>query len=64
MFPRPIEQAPKHRRLIYQVMLPVSLCIWLLPLLAAAASCGGLASDSEVAGAELAEQSAAGGAGA
>ena len=34
MFPRPIEQAPKHRRLIYQVMLPVSLFIWLVPLLA------------------------------
>ena len=34
MFPRPIEQAPKHRRLIYQLLLPVSLFIWLLPLLA------------------------------
>ena len=34
MFPRPIELAPKHRRVIYQVMLPVSLFIWLLPLLA------------------------------
>ena len=34
MFPRPIEQAPPHRRVIYQVMLPVSLFIWLLPLLA------------------------------
>ena len=34
MFPRPIEQAPAHRRLIYQILLPVSLFIWLLPLLA------------------------------
>ena len=34
MFPRPIEQATKHRRLIYQLLLPVSLFIWLLPLLA------------------------------
>ena len=34
MFPRPIEQAPGHRRLLYRVMLPVSLFIWLLPLLA------------------------------
>ena len=34
MFSRHIEQAPKHRRLIYQVMLPISLFVWLLPLLA------------------------------
>ena len=34
MFPRPIEQAPGYRRLLYRVMLPVSLFIWLLPLLA------------------------------
>ena len=34
MFPRPIEHAPLSRRIIYQVMLPISLFVWLLPLLA------------------------------
>jgi multiple sugar transport system permease protein len=34
MFPRPIEHAPVSRRIIYQVMLPISLLVWLLPLLA------------------------------
>ena len=34
MFPRPIELAPVSRRIIYQVMLPISLFVWLLPLLA------------------------------
>ena len=34
MFPRPIERAPVSRRIIYQVMLPISLFVWLLPLLA------------------------------
>lgn len=34
MFPRPIEHAPVSRRIIYQVMLPISLFVWLLPLLA------------------------------
>ena len=33
MFPRPIEHAPVSRRIIYQVMLPISLFVWLLPLL-------------------------------
>ena len=39
MFPRPIEQAPKHRRLIYQLLLPISLFIWLLPLLGTEGGC-------------------------
>jgi multiple sugar transport system permease protein len=34
MFPRPIEHAPVSRRIIYQVMLPILLLVWLLPLLA------------------------------
>ena len=34
MFPRPIEHAPVSRRIMYQVMLPISLFVWLLPLLA------------------------------
>ena len=34
MFPRPIEHARVSRRIIYQVMLPISLFVWLLPLLA------------------------------
>ena len=34
MFPRPIEHATVSRRIIYQVMLPISLLVWLLPLLA------------------------------
>ena len=34
MFPRPIEHAPVSRRIIYRVMLPISLFVWLLPLLA------------------------------
>ena len=34
MFPRPIEHAPVSRRILYQVMLPISLFVWLLPLLA------------------------------
>ena len=35
MFPRPMEQAARAApRMIYQVMLPISLLVWLLPLLA------------------------------
>ena len=34
MFPRPIEHAPAPRRFLYQLLLPVSLFVWLLPLLA------------------------------
>ena len=34
MFPRPIEHARVSRRILYQVMLPISLFVWLLPLLA------------------------------
>ena len=34
MFPSPIEHAPVSRRILYQVMLPISLFVWLLPLLA------------------------------
>ena len=34
MFPRPIEHAPAPRRFLYKLLLPVSLFVWLLPLLA------------------------------
>ena len=34
MFPRPIDQATPARRVMYRVMLPVSLVVWLLPLIA------------------------------
>ena len=34
MFPKPIEQASSSARTSYQIMLPVALFIWLLPLLA------------------------------
>lgn len=34
MFPRPIEQASAGVRTGYQIMLPIALLIWLLPLLA------------------------------
>jgi len=34
MFPRPIEQASQSRQIMYKVMLPISLVVWLLPLIA------------------------------
>lgn len=37
MFPTPIERRPRPARIGYQVLVPISLIIWLLPLLAVAA---------------------------
>lgn len=36
MFPRPIEQRSEAARVIYQIMLPIALVLWLLPLLGVA----------------------------
>ena len=36
MFPRPIAQRSRNARILYQVALPISLILWLLPLLGVA----------------------------
>ena len=36
MFPRPIAQRSRNARILYQVALPISLVLWLLPLLGVA----------------------------
>ncbi|RYH11681.1 carbohydrate ABC transporter permease [Tropicimonas sp. IMCC6043] len=36
MFPRPIEQSSRAARISYQVMLPLALILWLLPLIGVA----------------------------
>jgi multiple sugar transport system permease protein len=45
MFPRPIQDANRRRQLLYKVALPISLIIWLLPMIAIIATAGRSLSD-------------------
>jgi multiple sugar transport system permease protein len=45
MFPRPIQDASRRRQLLYKVALPISLIIWLLPMIAIIATAGRSLSD-------------------
>lgn len=45
MFPRPIQERSRSRQLMYKVALPISLIIWLLPMIAIVATAGRSLSD-------------------
>jgi len=45
MYPRPIQDAPRSRQIMYKVALPISLIIWLLPMIAIVATAGRSLSD-------------------
>ena len=45
MFPRPIQETSRRRQLMYKVALPISLVIWLLPMIAIVATAGRSLSD-------------------
>ncbi|MXQ07360.1 ABC transporter permease subunit [Alphaproteobacteria bacterium GH1-50] len=45
MFPRPIQDASPRAQLLYKIALPVSLIIWLLPMIAIVATAGRSLSD-------------------
>lgn len=45
MFPRPIQDTSRRRQLIYKVALPISLVIWLLPMIAIMSTAGRSLSD-------------------
>lgn len=45
MFPRPIQDVSPRRQLMYKVALPVSLVVWLLPMIAIVATAGRSLSD-------------------
>lgn len=45
MFPRPIQDAGRGRQLMYKVALPISLIVWLLPMIAIVATAGRSLSD-------------------
>ena len=45
MFPRPIQDASRRRQFLYKVGLPISLIIWLLPMIAIIATAGRSLSD-------------------
>ena len=45
MFPRPIQETSRRRQIIYKVALPISLIIWLLPMIAIVATAGRSLSD-------------------
>jgi multiple sugar transport system permease protein len=45
MFPRPIQETSRRRQLMYKVALPISLVIWLLPMIAIIATAGRSLSD-------------------
>ncbi|EDQ34904.1 ABC-type sugar transport system, permease component [Hoeflea phototrophica DFL-43] len=45
MFPRPIQEASASRQLLYKIGLPISLVIWLLPMIAIIATAGRSLSD-------------------
>ena len=45
MFPRPIQEASRGRQLMYKVALPISLIVWLLPMIAIVATAGRSLSD-------------------
>lgn len=40
MFPRPIQEMSRSRQVMYKVALPISLIIWLLPMIAIVATAG------------------------
>lgn len=40
MFPRPIREQCKSRKLMYKIALPISLIVWLLPMIAIIATAG------------------------
>ncbi|MEM9107530.1 MAG: carbohydrate ABC transporter permease [Pseudomonadota bacterium] len=45
MFPRPIQETSRNRQLMYKVALPISLIVWLLPMIAIIATAGRSLSD-------------------
>lgn len=45
MYPRPIQESSPSRRLMYKIALPLSLVIWLLPMIAIIATAGRSLSD-------------------
>jgi multiple sugar transport system permease protein len=45
MFPRPIQETSRRRQILYKVALPISLVIWLLPMIAITATAGRSLSD-------------------
>jgi multiple sugar transport system permease protein len=45
MFPRPIQDQSRRRQILYKVALPISLVIWLLPMIAIIATAGRSLSD-------------------
>jgi len=45
MYPRPIQDAPRSRQIMYKAALPISLIIWLLPMIAIVATAGRSLSD-------------------
>jgi multiple sugar transport system permease protein len=45
MFPRPIQDSSRSRQLMYKIALPISLVIWLLPMIAIVATAGRSLSD-------------------
>lgn len=45
MLPRPIQETSRRRQLMYKVALPISLVIWLLPMIAIIATAGRSLSD-------------------
>ncbi|WP_375589222.1 carbohydrate ABC transporter permease [Hoeflea alexandrii] len=45
MFPRPIQDTSRSRQLMYKIALPISLVIWLLPMIAIVATAGRSLSD-------------------
>jgi multiple sugar transport system permease protein len=45
MFPRPIQDQSRRRQILYKIALPISLIIWLLPMIAIIATAGRSLSD-------------------
>jgi multiple sugar transport system permease protein len=45
MFPRPIQDSSRSRQLMYKIALPISLVVWLLPMIAIVATAGRSLSD-------------------
>jgi len=45
MYPRPIQDAPRSRQIMYKVALPIALIVWLLPMIAIVATAGRSLSD-------------------
>jgi multiple sugar transport system permease protein len=45
MFPRPIQDQSRRRQILYKIALPISLVVWLLPMIAIIATAGRSLSD-------------------